>query len=54
LTEVRTRGFVYVVAPSELDHQLKFIERSGLIDFVLTEDTDAVVLGCANVVHKVS
>ena len=54
LNEVRERGFVYVVAPNESDHQLKFMESSGLVDFVLTEDTDAVVLGCANVVHKVS
>jgi 5'-3' exonuclease len=45
---------VYVVAPSESDHQLKYVESSGLVDFVLIDDTDAVVLGCAKVVHKVS
>src|SRR6056300_1735715 len=54
LNEVRKRAFVYVVAPSESDHQLKYVESSGLVDFVLTDDTDAVVLGCAKVVHKVS
>ena len=54
LNEVRKRGFVYVVAPNESDHQLKYMESSGLVDFVLTDDTDAVVLGCAKVVHKVS
>ena len=53
LNEVRKRGFVYVVAPNESDHQLKYMESSGLFDFVLTDDTDAVVLGCAKVVHKV-
>ena len=54
LNEVRKRGFVYVVAPNESDHQLKYMESSHLVDFVLTDDTDAVVLGCAKVVHKVS
>ena len=53
LNEVRKRGFVYVVAPNESDHQLKYMESSHLVDFVLTDDTDAVVLGCAKVVHKV-
>ena len=36
---MREHGFVYVVAPNESDHQLKFMESSGLVDFVLTEDT---------------
>ncbi len=52
LNEVRKRGFVYVVAPNESDHQLKYMESSGLVDFVLTDDTDAVVLGCAKVVQQ--
>ena len=53
LNEVRNRGFAYVVAPSEADHQLKFLEARGVIDFVMSDDTDAVVLGCRKVVHKV-
>ena len=54
LNEVRKREFAYVVAPNDSDHQLKYLESSGLVDFMLTDDTDAVVLGCAEIVHKVS
>jgi len=32
LNEVRKRGFVYVVAPNESDHQLKYMESNGLVD----------------------
>ena len=52
---MRKRGFVYVVAPNESDHQLKFMESSGLVDFVFDgRHRCGVVLGCAKVVHKVS
>jgi 5'-3' exonuclease len=54
LNQVGKRGFVYVVTPNESDIQLKYMESSGLVDFVLMDDTDTVVLGCAKVIHKVS
>lgn len=32
------RGFMYIVAPNESEHQLKYTESSVLVDFVLTDD----------------
>jgi len=42
----------YVVAPYEADPQLAYLERTGLVDAVVTEDSDLLVFGCRNVLFK--
>ena len=42
----------YVVAPYEADAQLAYLERTGLVDGIITEDSDLLVFGCKNVLFK--
>ncbi|KZV95667.1 PIN domain-like protein [Exidia glandulosa HHB12029] len=43
---LRAAGVPYVVAPYEADAQLIHLERTRLIDGILTEDSDLLVFGC--------
>ncbi|WFD35309.1 hypothetical protein MCUN1_002160 [Malassezia cuniculi] len=49
---LRQAGVPYVVAPYEADAQLAFLEKVGLIDGVITEDSDLLVFGCSTVLFK--
>ncbi|CAO1619862.1 unnamed protein product [Sympodiomycopsis kandeliae] len=49
---LRAEGVDYVVAPYEADAQLAFLERLGLIDAIVTEDSDLLVFGCQRVLFK--
>ncbi len=42
----------YVVAPYEADAQLAFLCREGLLDAVITEDSDILAFGCPRVLFK--
>jgi exonuclease-1 len=42
----------YVVAPYEADAQLAYLERVGLVDGIITEDSDLLVFGCRKVLFK--
>jgi exonuclease 1 len=42
----------YIVAPYEADAQLAYLERMGIADGILTEDSDLLVFGCRNVFFK--
>lgn len=42
----------YVVAPYEADAQMAYLESVGLVDGILTEDSDLLVFGCKNVLLK--
>lgn len=42
----------YIVAPYEADAQLAYLERIGIVDAILTEDSDLLVFGCKNVLFK--
>ncbi|CCG81837.1 Putative uncharacterized protein [Taphrina deformans PYCC 5710] len=44
----------YVVAPYEADAQLAYLERVGLIDGIVTEDSDLLVFGCKKVLFKLN
>lgn len=48
---LRKKKIDYVVAPYEADAQLAYLAKSGIVDFVITEDSDLVLFGCPKV-HK--
>ncbi|KAJ7800391.1 exodeoxyribonuclease 1 [Mycena olivaceomarginata] len=49
---LRAESVSYVVAPYEADAQLAYLERVGLVDGILTEDSDMLVFGCRTVLFK--
>ncbi|TFY56272.1 hypothetical protein EVJ58_g7740 [Rhodofomes roseus] len=49
---LRAEGIPYVVAPYEADAQLAYLERIGVVDGVITEDSDLLVFGCRKVLLK--
>ncbi|KAI0754359.1 PIN domain-like protein [Daedaleopsis nitida] len=49
---LRAEGVPYVVAPYEADAQLAYFERIGLVDGIITEDSDLLVFGCKQVLFK--
>ncbi|CAK5274848.1 unnamed protein product [Mycena citricolor] len=49
---LRAESVQYVVAPYEADAQLAFLERMGLVDGVISEDSDLLVFGCRRVLFK--
>jgi exonuclease-1 len=42
----------YVAAPYEADAQMAFLERTGAVDAIITEDSDLLVFGCRHVLFK--
>lgn len=49
---LRAEGVAYVVAPYEADAQMAFLEHSGVVDGIITEDSDLLVFGCKKVIFK--
>ncbi|KAG6334716.1 hypothetical protein ID866_4376 [Astraeus odoratus] len=49
---LRAEGIQYVVAPYEADAQMAYLERIGLVDGIITEDSDLLVFGCRKVLFK--
>jgi exonuclease-1 len=49
---LRAENIPYVVAPYEADAQLAYLEKIGLVDGIITEDSDLLVFGCRNVLFK--
>lgn len=49
---LRREGVRYVVAPYEADAQLAYLEKKGLIQAIVTEDSDLLVFGCKTLLLK--
>lgn len=49
---LKAEGVDYAVAPYEADAQLAYLEKEGIIDAIVTEDSDLLVFGCRNVLFK--
>lgn len=41
-----------IVAPYEADGQLAYLNRSKIVDYVITEDSDLVLFGCTKILFK--
>ena len=47
--ECRSVGVECIVAPYEADSQLAYLSKEGIVDLVITEDSDLLVFGCEKV-----
>lgn len=47
--ECRSAGVEYIVAPYEADSQLAYLSKEGIVDLIVTEDSDLLVFGCKKV-----
>lgn len=45
-------GVDCLVAPYESDVQLAFLQRTGIADLILTEDSDLILFGCDKILFK--
>jgi exonuclease-1 len=52
IEELKYHNIQYVVAPYEADSQMAYMERKGIIDGVLSEDSDLLVFGVKCLITK--
>ncbi|KAF7860593.1 uncharacterized protein EAF02_010827 [Botrytis sinoallii] len=52
IDELKEMGVQYVVAPYEADAQMVYLERKGIIDGILSEDSDLLVFGAKCLLTK--
>ncbi|KAI9735984.1 MAG: Rad2 nuclease [Cirrosporium novae-zelandiae] len=52
IEELKAMGIEYVVAPYEADAQLVYLERKGIIQGILSEDSDLLVFGAKRLLTK--
>ncbi|KAL8744848.1 MAG: hypothetical protein Q9190_002945 [Brigantiaea leucoxantha] len=52
IEELKTAGVQYVVAPYEADAQLAYLEKKGIIQGILSEDSDLLVFGAKTLLTK--
>ncbi|KAL8738531.1 MAG: hypothetical protein Q9181_000691 [Wetmoreana brouardii] len=52
IEELKKLGVQYVVAPYEADAQLAYLEKQGIIDGILSEDSDLLVFGAKCLLTK--
>ncbi|NXX25075.1 EXO1 Exonuclease, partial [Nicator chloris] len=49
----RAQGVDYIVAPYEADAQLAYLNKSGMVQAIITEDSDLLAFGCKKVFLKI-
>jgi len=49
----RKLGVSFLVAPYEADAQMAFMAHNGIVDLVITEDSDLLAYGCPRVLFKI-
>ncbi|KAG5437119.1 hypothetical protein PCANB_001240 [Pneumocystis canis] len=54
IKELKRENIDYIVAPYEADAQLAYLEKQGIIDAILTEDSDLLVFGCKCILLKLN
>lgn len=52
IEELKYHGIQYVVAPYEADSQLVYLERKGIVQGILSEDSDLLVFGAKCLITK--
>lgn len=51
---LQTEGIEYIISPYESDAQLAFLQKSGYINYIISEDSDLIPYGCSRVLYKYS
>lgn len=54
MVELDARKIKYVVAPYEADPQMVYLEKIGLVDGILSEDSDLLIFGCKRLITKLN
>lgn len=54
MVELDKRNIKYVVAPYEADPQMVYLEKIGLVDGIISEDSDLLVFGCKQLITKLN
>ncbi|KAK2747283.1 Rad2 nuclease [Myotisia sp. PD_48] len=52
IEELKKHGVQYVVAPYEADSQLVYLEKHGIINGIVSEDSDMLVFGAKRLISK--
>lgn len=52
IAELKRKGIDFIVAPYEADAQLAYLNRTGIADFIITEDSDLMAFGAKRMVYK--
>lgn len=52
IDELKHHNIQYIVAPYEADSQMAYLERKGIIDGILSEDSDLLVFGAKCLITK--
>ncbi|KAF2129954.1 exonuclease-like protein [Dothidotthia symphoricarpi CBS 119687] len=52
IEELRLNNIQYIVAPYEADPQMIYLERQGIVDGILSEDSDLLVFGAKCLITK--
>lgn len=52
MNELDKLGIKYIVAPYEADPQMVYMEKEGLVDGILSEDSDLLIFGCNRLITK--
>ena len=52
IDELKRKGIDFIVAPYEADAQLAYLNRAGIADFIITEDSDLMAFGAKRMLYK--
>lgn len=54
INELKMKYIKYVVAPYEADSQMVMLEKLGLVDGIISEDSDLLIFGCQKLITKLN
>jgi exonuclease-1 len=49
---LKIRGIKFIIAPYEADAQLAYLSRHGIVDIIITEDSDLLAFGAKKILYK--
>lgn len=54
INELKVKFIKYIVAPYEADSQMVMLEKLGLVDGIISEDSDLLIFGCKTLITKLN